>query len=62
MTKEKKNYTPEFKVEAVRLITEPGYKPMDVWEYQLTLSLPDNRKGSLPSIEAIERALEGGRE
>ena len=26
MTKEKKNYTPEFKMEAVRLVTEQGYK------------------------------------
>jgi transposase len=26
MTKEKKKYTPEFKMEAVRLVTEQGYK------------------------------------
>jgi len=26
MTKEKKNYTPEFKMDAVRLVTEQGYK------------------------------------
>jgi predicted nuclease of restriction endonuclease-like (RecB) superfamily len=38
------------------------HKPMGVSEYQLTQSLPDNLKRSLPSIEEIERELEGGRE
>lgn len=40
-----------------------GYRrPMGVaqWESQLTRSLPDELKGSLPSIEEIERELEGG--
>ncbi|PWQ98202.1 PDDEXK nuclease domain-containing protein [Leucothrix pacifica] len=34
-------------------------KPLGVTEYQLTQSLPDNLKSSLPSIEEIERELEG---
>lgn len=34
-------------------------KPLGVTEYQLTQSLPDDLKSSLPSIEAIERELEG---
>jgi predicted nuclease of restriction endonuclease-like (RecB) superfamily len=34
------------------------HKPMGVSEYQLTQSLPENLKGSLPSIEEIERELE----
>ena len=50
MTKEKKKYTPEFKMEAVRLITEQGYKTTEAarnlgihpsvlnrWKSQLTL-------------------------
>jgi hypothetical protein len=37
------------------------HKPIGVSEYQLTQSLPDNLKRSLPSIEEIERELEGGR-
>jgi len=32
-------------------------KPMGVSEYQLTQSLPDELKSSLPSIEAIEAEL-----
>ena len=42
-----------------------GYRrPMGVaqWESQLTRSLPDDLKGSLPSIEEIEKELEGGDE
>ena len=42
-----------------------GYRrPMGVaqWESQLTRSLPDELKGSLPSIEEIEKELEGGDE
>jgi predicted nuclease of restriction endonuclease-like (RecB) superfamily len=42
-----------------------GYRrPMGVaqWESQLTRSLPDDLKGSLPSIEQIEKELEGGDE
>jgi hypothetical protein len=34
-------------------------KPMGVSEYQLTQSLPDNLKSSLPSIEEIEAELGG---
>jgi predicted nuclease of restriction endonuclease-like (RecB) superfamily len=34
------------------------HKPIGVSEYQLTQSLPDNLKPSLPSIEDIERELE----
>ncbi|HAP36377.1 MAG TPA: DUF1016 domain-containing protein [Bacteroidetes bacterium] len=34
-------------------------KPIGVSEYQLTHSLPDNLKPSLPSIEEIERELDG---
>ncbi|MFN0158689.1 MAG: YhcG family protein [Bacteroidota bacterium] len=37
------------------------HKPIGVSEYQLTHSLPDNLKPSLPSIEEIERELEGER-
>ena len=37
-------------------------KPLGVTEYQLTQSLPDDLKGSLPSIEEIERELEVGNE
>ncbi len=33
------------------------HKPMGVSEYQLTQSLPENLKGSLPSIEEIETEL-----
>jgi predicted nuclease of restriction endonuclease-like (RecB) superfamily len=36
------------------------HKPIGVSEYQLTHSLPDNLKPNLPSIEDIERELEGG--
>jgi predicted nuclease of restriction endonuclease-like (RecB) superfamily len=42
-----------------------GYRrPMGVaqWESRLTRSLPDDLKGSLPSIEEIEKELEGGDE
>lgn len=42
-----------------------GYRrPMGVaqWESQLTQSLPDDLKGSLPTIEEIERELEGDHE
>jgi predicted nuclease of restriction endonuclease-like (RecB) superfamily len=35
------------------------HKPMGVSEYQLTKALPDDLKPSLPSIEDIERELEG---
>ena len=34
-------------------------KPIGVSEYQLTQSLPDDLKPSLPSVEEIERELEG---
>ena len=34
-------------------------KPLGVTEYQLTQSLPDDLKSSLPSIEAIEKELGG---
>ncbi|HCV42354.1 MAG TPA: DUF1016 domain-containing protein [Bacteroidetes bacterium] len=37
------------------------HKPIGVSEYQLTHSLPENLKTSLPSIEEIERELEGDR-
>jgi predicted nuclease of restriction endonuclease-like (RecB) superfamily len=42
-----------------------GYRrPMGVaqWESRLTQSLPEDLKGSLPSIEEIEKELEGGDE
>ncbi|MBM9538398.1 PDDEXK nuclease domain-containing protein [Desulfobulbus alkaliphilus] len=42
-----------------------GYRrPMGVaqWESRLTQSLPDDLKGSLPTIEEIEKELEGGDE
>lgn len=42
-----------------------GYRrPMGVaqWESQLTRSLPDDLKGSLPTIEEIEKELEGDHE
>ncbi len=35
------------------------HKPIGVSEYQLTQSLPENLKPSLPSIEEIEREFEG---
>ena len=35
------------------------HKPMGVSEYQLTQALPDDLKPSLPSIEDIEKELEG---
>jgi predicted nuclease of restriction endonuclease-like (RecB) superfamily len=35
------------------------HKPMGVSEYQLTQSLPENLKSSLPSIEEIEEKLSG---
>ena len=35
------------------------HKPMGVSEYQLTQALPDDLKPSLPSIEDLERELEG---
>ena len=34
-------------------------KPMGVAEYQLSSALPENLKGSLPSIEELEAELEG---
>ena len=34
------------------------HKPIGISEYQLTQSLPDNLKPSLPSIEEIEKELE----
>jgi len=34
-------------------------KPIGVSEYQLTQSLPNELKSSLPSIEEIEKELEG---
>jgi predicted nuclease of restriction endonuclease-like (RecB) superfamily len=37
------------------------HKPIGVSEYQLTQSLPDSLKPCLPSIEEIERELEGDR-
>ena len=42
-----------------------GYRrPMGVaqWETRLTKGLPDDLKGSLPSIEEIEKELEGDNE
>jgi len=36
------------------------HKPIGVSEYQLTQSLPENLKSSLPSIEEIEAELAGG--
>jgi hypothetical protein len=33
-------------------------KPIGISEYELTRALPDNYRGSLPSIEEIEEALE----
>jgi len=42
-----------------------GYRrPMSVaqWENQLTQNLPDELKGSLPTIEEIERELGGNDE
>lgn len=38
------------------------HKPIGVSEYQLTQSLPDNLKSSLPSIEEIETELSRGYE
>lgn len=35
------------------------HKPMGVSEYELTQSLPDNLKSSLPTIEEIEAELSG---
>ena len=35
------------------------HKPMGVTEYQLTQALPDNLRGSLPSVEEIEAEMEG---
>lgn len=37
-------------------------KPIGIAEYQLAASLPEELKTSLPSIEQIERELEGGHE
>ena len=34
------------------------YKPIGVSEYQLTEAIPENLKGSLPSVEDLERELE----
>jgi hypothetical protein len=36
------------------------HKPIGVSEYELTRALPENLKGSLPSIEEIEREMSGG--
>jgi predicted nuclease of restriction endonuclease-like (RecB) superfamily len=36
------------------------HKPMGVTEYQLTQALPENLKGSLPSVEEIEREMSRG--
>jgi len=36
-------------------------RPMGVAEYQLSKALPENLKGSLPSIEELEAELEGAR-
>ncbi len=36
------------------------HKPIGISEYELTRSLPDNLKASLPSIEEIEAELSGG--
>lgn len=36
------------------------HKPIGISEYELTRSLPDNLKSSLPSIEEIEAELSGG--
>ena len=36
-------------------------KPMGVAEYQISTALPENLKGSLPSIEELEAELEGAR-
>ena len=36
-------------------------KPMGVAEYQLSTALPENLKGSLPSIEELEAELDGAR-
>jgi hypothetical protein len=55
----------EFRQQVVAQITLAKYalsdihKPMGVSEYQLTQSLPDNLRPSLPSIEEIERELAG---
>ena len=35
------------------------HKPIGVSDYQLTQFLPDNLKGSLPTIEELEEELEG---
>lgn len=35
------------------------HKPIGISEYQLTQSLPDNLRGSLPTIEELEEELEG---
>ena len=36
------------------------HKPIGISEYQLTQSLPENLKSSLPSIEDIEKELGNG--
>jgi hypothetical protein len=36
-------------------------KPMGVADYQLSSALPENLKGSLPSIEELEAELEGAK-
>jgi hypothetical protein len=36
-------------------------KPLGVADYQLSTALPENLKGSLPSIEELEAELEGER-
>lgn len=36
-------------------------KPMGIAEYQLSKALPEDLKGSLPTIEELEAALEGAR-
>ena len=37
-------------------------KPMGISEYKITEAIPENLKGSLPSIEDLERELEGNQE
>ncbi|WP_226831062.1 MULTISPECIES: hypothetical protein [Acidithiobacillus] len=37
------------------------FKPMDIAEYKCAESLPENLNINLPSIEQIERELQGGK-
>jgi hypothetical protein len=43
----------------VEYVLSDTHKPIGVSEYQLTQSLPENLKSSLPSIEEIEAKLFG---